>query len=850
MPHSFRLAPLLAAAILLIPGSAHSSWQTNGVPVSTLGEATIPGLIGDGAGGAIVAWKDGGHDPSGPLRLYAQRIDGFGRTLWVQDGLPVCTACAVTYSISDEYKAVEVTSDGAGGAIIAWKDSRTDAGDIYVQRLSPSGQRLWNFNGLAVCSATGAQDDVVLVADGAGGAIVSWSDPRSGDVPEIYAQRISASGTVLWNHNGVRLTTLGNQRHPVMVSDDAGGAIVAWFDDRGFEYEDIRVQRLSPSGNSLWLAEGEVVTSMIFDLEAYPRMTRDGQGGAILVWQDERGGQGSSIQAQQLDSEGNKRWTPSSLQVPPGVDDPIVALDGVGGGVVVARRLVAATGDIYAQRVDAAGQIQWGPSGLPVCVASGAERRPAAIADGLGGTVAVWNDARGFSLYAQRLDPGGVPLWGFDGVPLGVGSQQVGMPSITSNGAHGVFAAWENASNVYIQRVDQDGSVGLGAPPAGPWFRVRSLTESRSASHALWLDSNHDDLPVVQSSGHAYAGPAGLYARTSIRCEVTYNVASAREEIIAEQIVDDLIISPTVGSSLAPATGVSLPSLLTTTLRLDLCGHAVTDAQESNGSARSTAQMSVDVWFSRADNGEPLGFFNGSVESFRDAYQGDVDTMVICRGSYAGACNHCDRVSTPSVELPINTPIRLYMIFHSSSSVSLAADSLPSSFAIGRSYTHSESVLPGPSILSAEVPCGDSLCSLGGVHFPADAPVFDLPVGFTVNSQQASIQNNAYTANPNVGVPARADFRRVELHLAQPNPFSRATTLSYSLAAQGSVKLAVYDMSGRRVRVLAVGIDEAGDHRVEWNGMDHAGHRVRPGVYLARLVTNHGTVSRRIVHIE
>ena len=71
----------------------------------------------------------------------------------------------------------------------------------------------------------------------------------------------------------------------------------------------------------------------------------------------------------------------------------------------------------------------------------------------------------------------------------------------------------------------------------------------------------------------------------------------------------------------------------------------------------------------------------------------------------------------------------------------------------------------------------------------------------------------------------------LELHGASPNPFNPRTSIRFATASSGAVKLAIYDVSGRIVRVL---IDEslaAGEHGVDWDGGDDAGRGAKSGVY-------------------
>jgi len=73
------------------------------------------------------------------------------------------------------------------------------------------------------------------------------------------------------------------------------------------------------------------------------------------------------------------------------------------------------------------------------------------------------------------------------------------------------------------------------------------------------------------------------------------------------------------------------------------------------------------------------------------------------------------------------------------------------------------------------------------------------------------------------------------LQPAAPNPFNPHTTLHFTLADGGPVRLAVYDHRGRRVRTLASGPWAAGEHDVRWDGRDDRGRGVAAGSYLAVL---------------
>jgi len=83
-----------------------------------------------------------------------------------------------------------------------------------------------------------------------------------------------------------------------------------------------------------------------------------------------------------------------------------------------------------------------------------------------------------------------------------------------------------------------------------------------------------------------------------------------------------------------------------------------------------------------------------------------------------------------------------------------------------------------------------------------------------------------------------------------PNPFSDQTTLEYVLPEPATVRLAVYDVLGRQVRVLIDEKQEAGRHTVRWDGHDESGRRMASGMYLARLAVDGTTKVRKMTFVR
>ena len=91
-----------------------------------------------------------------------------------------------------------------------------------------------------------------------------------------------------------------------------------------------------------------------------------------------------------------------------------------------------------------------------------------------------------------------------------------------------------------------------------------------------------------------------------------------------------------------------------------------------------------------------------------------------------------------------------------------------------------------------------------------------------------------------------------EFQLAQncPNPFNAKTTISYSLEKAGEVKLAVFDLAGRKVANLFSGIQNAGNYQIVWDGADDNGVGVSSGIYFYRLTADNYSYARRMTLIK
>ena len=96
-------------------------------------------------------------------------------------------------------------------------------------------------------------------------------------------------------------------------------------------------------------------------------------------------------------------------------------------------------------------------------------------------------------------------------------------------------------------------------------------------------------------------------------------------------------------------------------------------------------------------------------------------------------------------------------------------------------------------------------------------------------------------ANKLIGLP-----NELQLQQNAPNPFNSQTVISYLLPKSGPVRLEVFSVIGQRVAVLRQGPQQAGYHRLHWEARDSQGRPLASGMYLYRLVTDEGILTRKL----
>ena len=461
LKRGLSLLAVLVVISICIPATSNAQWVENGTAVCTaFAEQDNVCTVPDGEGGAFIAWRD--YRAGG--QIYIQHIDAAGYPMWPTDGISVSSAGAIQTDPQLAYA-------GDGSVLIAWRAFNSDY-DTYAQKIDGDGNKLWGSDGIVVCAESVDQTNVRICRDHAGGAVVAWTDTRNTYL-QVYAMRINAAGSLLWAAGGLWVTyvTGGINGDLDIASDGYGGAYATWTDVTNY---DVWMEWIHPNGYKAWGGPGGIVVYSDLYTQFAPHVIADGGGGAIVAWEDYRSGNWD-IYAQKMNSSGFIVWNSSGVAVCSlSGDQSSMTLipDGINGAILTWKDDRGDFYTIFAQRVNSAGIAQWAANGISVCAGDGSQYYPVAAADGTGGAIISWMDYRSYSstdVYAARIDADGNSLWDTGCIPVCTSPFDQHGAQIAVDDLGNSIIGWMDDrdladGNIYAQRIDRYGKWGFPAP--------------------------------------------------------------------------------------------------------------------------------------------------------------------------------------------------------------------------------------------------------------------------------------------------------------------------------------------------------------------------------------------------
>lgn len=330
---------------------------------TTIANQTVPIIAIVSFTEAMVAFND---NRNGNTDLYLNKIDISTGNLLLPIDTPICKATGTQNQHN-------VFPDQNGGLYISWSDGRATGNiDLYALRVKNDGlpETGWTTDGTVICNATGSQSNSLIITDNAGGVYVVWEDFRSGNT-DVYAQRISGAGSISWAANGALVCNAANNQQLPQLVPRSDGVIITWTDAReGTSNRNIYAQKLAAAdGAAAWVANGVVVCDAADQqpsgTTAGLKIVPDATNGAIIVWNDQRNGNTNrNIYAQRINTSGAVQWATNGISISnatgnQGPDLGVLPITITNGAYIVWQdsRSPVVNGEIYGAVVDGSGNL-------------------------------------------------------------------------------------------------------------------------------------------------------------------------------------------------------------------------------------------------------------------------------------------------------------------------------------------------------------------------------------------------------------------------------------------------------------------------------------------------------------
>ncbi|HVS17097.1 MAG TPA: hypothetical protein VMT18_00760, partial [Planctomycetota bacterium] len=322
-----------------------------------------PCVIETSQGNFAIAWSRFGVTTisSGELRI--QVLDGDGsRQLGpegvIEPGTPF-----------EKPGRVELAPTPDGGWILAWVRSTqnvTAIANLHARRYASDGTPLWP---APVVVSDGAplsfNDHPRILSDGAGGAVLAWKGVVGG-VWDVRVQHLDPQGLELYPHDGSSASIAVDRQEyePVLLFDAQASESTVYFGltDLAWTTWGLAGQRFSPAGARLWGDAGKIVEPLDGDWEAELAGVPFGDGALLfdLEWYAFPLTNEGRIFARRMDALGNPVWNPPTRLLSGNVTDKrevSVGVDSSGMGIVTWTEGLLWQGDIWAQNVHPDGSL-------------------------------------------------------------------------------------------------------------------------------------------------------------------------------------------------------------------------------------------------------------------------------------------------------------------------------------------------------------------------------------------------------------------------------------------------------------------------------------------------------------
>lgn len=555
-------------------------------------------------------------------------------------------------------------------------------------------------------------------------------------------------------------------------------------------------------------------------------------------------------------------WAPDGVALSPNSSNykPSIVSDGITGSIVAWYG--GAGSDIVARRLLIDGSVAPGwPVTLPLVVSSapGLQERPVLVADGTGGALVFWQDARNgsnYDIYAQHITSAGLIFttpdanWVTDGIGISTAPGNEYSPMAVSDGAGGAIVVWQDGRqgagnyDIYAQRVDGNGNL-LWAPGGVPICAAVNnqinqviIPDGAGGAYIAWQDfrkGTEYDIYMQRINGNGAIVGGGRWITNGL------GVCLSPNSQFTPQLSQDGAGGVYIGwQDFRTGTDNHIFAQHLTS------GGALIAGWPDNGSPVCQAQYSQYYPVLASDGGTNVFI---AWQDYRDGTTNHIFAQKLTSDNRGWVADGLQVTNASNGQFsPQVTPDKqggAFVTWYDSRGGSTNDIFVQQLNAAGVKNTAWDAN-------------GLAVCTAPNTQqFPVIATVGtgtsvmtwqDLRAG-DVTTSAIFAQSAGTLASTGVGDDEQP-IKTVQLSMAMPNPFKNNSQLRLTLPASASVQAEILDISGRRVTTLANGKLPAGVHNLLWNGTNARGESVAAGVYLVRVQTPGFNQVQRIVRLK
>lgn len=229
--------------------------------------------------------------PFAKLYIYSQKFDKEGNPLWGKNGLIIQNLNDIAF-----HQEINVISDQDCGVIISWSEDRNFdyMEDIFMQRISRNGHLLYNENGIQVCEESEKDHfyPCTVFFPSIDGVFVFWIKMDNNQIFKgIYGQKITSSGILKWGTSGKEFVSLCDQSVSDLQAINFNNSIYiiyrkVFMDSYNIPITDeINSFLINEDGDFIWENKFRKISERS-SLKKGPVITIDNLGSLVISWED------------------------------------------------------------------------------------------------------------------------------------------------------------------------------------------------------------------------------------------------------------------------------------------------------------------------------------------------------------------------------------------------------------------------------------------------------------------------------------------------------------------------------------------------------------------------------------